>query len=359
VTGTPAGPDVIDRPELLTADWVTAALAAAGTPVELSAIEVEPVGTGQMGVSARITLSHTRAGRGPATIVAKFPAPDPAVRSLAAGAYRSELDFYRMLQPTVAVATPTHLYSATNEDCSDFVLVMSDLAPAVQGDQLAGCGEAAARSALVNLAGLHGPRWCDPALEQLGFLDVSDEGIAMLETIYGEATERFVELYGDRLGPDDPAVLRDVAAAIGDWLRHTPDRSSILHGDYRLDNLMFDDRPGADRPVVAVDWQTVGVGLPGRDVAYFLETSLVPDDRRRLEDGLLAAYHAALVAHGVFDHPLDECRDDYRYGAVQGPLVTVLGAAYSQRTDRGDDMFVAMATRSCEAIRDLGTLDLV
>ena len=27
------------------------------------------------------------------------------------------------------------------------------------------------------------------------------------------------------------------------------------------------------------------------------------------------------------------------------------------RTDRGDDMFVAMITRSCAALRDLGTLD--
>ena len=35
VTGTPDGPGVIDRPDLLTADWVAAALAAAGTPVEL------------------------------------------------------------------------------------------------------------------------------------------------------------------------------------------------------------------------------------------------------------------------------------------------------------------------------------
>jgi hypothetical protein len=291
--------------------------------------------------------------------VAKFPAPDPDARSLASGAYRSELDFYRNVLPTVAVAAPSHLYSATNDDGSDFVLVMSDLAPAVQGDQLTGCGEAQARAALVNLAGLHGPRWCDPALDDLGFLDVSEDGIALLEAIYGEATVRFVDLYGERLGPDDPALLADVAAAIGNWLRRSPERRSLIHGDYRLDNLMFDDRPGSDRPVIAVDWQTVGVGLAGRDVAYFLETSLLPDDRRRHERSLVESYHSALVGHGVAGHPLDECWHDYRYGTLQGPLVTVLGAAYSQRTDRGDDMFVAMATRACEAIRDLGTLDLI
>ena len=91
----------------------------------------------------------------------------------------------------------------------------------------------------------------------------------------------------------------------------------------------------------------------------FLETSLLPDARRAHERDLVAAYHAALVAIGVADHPLEECWDDVRYGAHQGPLVTVLGAAFSQRTDRGDDMFVAMASRSCDAIRDLGTLALI
>ena len=292
--------------------------------------------------------------------MAKFPAPDPAVRSLAAGAYRSELDFYRVVQPTVAVATPTYLYSATNDDGSDFVLVMSDLAPAVQGDQLAGLRRAPARAALVNLAGLHGPRWCDPTLDAMGFMDVTEErhrhargGLRRRDHPLQRALRRPARRRRHR--PSCPTW----PAAIGDWLRHTPDRSSVLHGDYRLDNLMFDDRPGSDRPVVAVDWQTTGVGLPGRDLAYFLETSLLPDDRRAHERALVEAYHGALVGHGVTEHPLDECWHDYRYGAVQGPLVTVLGAAYSQRTDRGDDMFVAMATRSCEAIRDLGTLDLI
>ena len=36
-----------------------------------------------------------------------------------------------------------------------------------------------------------------------------------------------------------------------------------------------------------------------------------------------------------------------------------LGAAFSRRTDRGDDMFMAMVARSCAAIRDHGALGLV
>lgn len=41
-------------------------------------------------------------------------------------------------------------------------MLLADLAPAVQGDQLAGCTLEEARLAAGALAGLHGPRWCDP-----------------------------------------------------------------------------------------------------------------------------------------------------------------------------------------------------
>ena len=46
---------------------------------------------------------------------------------------------------------------------SEFVLLLSDLDPAVQGDQIRGPDKAEARPAVEVLAGLHGPRWCDPA----------------------------------------------------------------------------------------------------------------------------------------------------------------------------------------------------
>ncbi len=39
-----------------------------------------------------------------------------------------------------------------------------------------------------------------------------------------------------------------------------------MHGDYRLDNMLFD--PDRTR-VTVVDWQTLGSGLPARDLAYF------------------------------------------------------------------------------------------
>jgi hypothetical protein len=113
--------------------------------------------------------------------------------------------------------------------------------------------------------------------------------------------------------------------------------------------------------VAAVDWQTLAVAPPARDLAYFLGTSLRVEDRRDAEAELVGAYHGELTARGVPGYSAASCFDDYRIGQLQGPLITTLGCIYapSARTDASDAMFLTMARRSCAAIRELGSLDLM
>ena len=44
---------------------------------------------------------------------------------------------------------------------------------------------------------------------------------------------------------------------------------------------------------------------------------------------------------------------------IQALLISALGFAFATATDRGDDMVLTMLARGCQAIRELGTLDLV
>lgn len=88
----------------------------------------------------------------------------------------------------------------------------------------------------------------------------------------GTGVDQFVERYQQQLEPADVATLHDAAAATAAFLKARPGCFTLLHGDYRLDNLMFDDQ------VHVVDWQTVTVGLPARDLAYFPGTSLHTED---------------------------------------------------------------------------------
>lgn len=354
----PGGADrVPDCAELLTPEWVTGALRAGGAHVTVTDVRTVPVGQGNMAANYRVHLTHD-APDVPRTMVVKLPNADPAARATVASGYRTEVAFYTDLADTVAVRTPACHYAAISADHSTFVLMLEDLAPAEQGDQIAGCAVAAAADVVVNLAGLHGPRWCDPALHAISWLPPLDaEGATFFAELLASATESFLERFEHRLQPLDAVVLREVPEHLPEWLLARPERFALLHGDYRLDNLMFP--PDGAAGVAAVDWQTVTVGLPARDLAYFLSTSLTSGDRRAHERDLVTTYHRALAGHGVAGYHPEDCFTDYRLGMLQGPLITVLGAAYGQRSERGDDMFVAMATRSCAAIRDLDSLDLV
>jgi hypothetical protein len=140
------------------------------------------------------------------------------------------------------------------------------------------------------------------------------------------------------------------------WLLAEHDRFALLHGDYRLDNMLFNRKSNT---ITVVDWQTLGVGLPARDLAYFTATSLTPDLRSAIEKDLVDQYHRTLSGYGVTDYDRETCWRDYRLGMPQALLISALGFAFATATDRGDDMVLTMLQRGCRAIRDLDTLDLI
>ena len=340
----------VDTPEELTPAWLTDALDAS-----VSEVSFEPVGTGQMSGCFRLQLSYS-AGDGPPTLVAKLPSPDPQVREGGATTYATEVRFYRDIAHTVAVRAGV-LLRVASDDGKSFVLLLEDMSPAEQGDQIAGCTLEQARDAVLNLAGLHGPRWGDDSLHSIaGLAPFGAEAAQGMGIGFGMSVEPFIERFDTPR--DDADVLRAFAPHVAHWMLGRPDCFGLVHGDYRLDNLLFATAAGGP-PCTAVDWQIVAIGLPARDLGFFLGTGLKSEERGVHERGLVAAYHDALIGYGVDDYSLDQCWDDYRYGLFQGPLITVLGAMYATRTDRGDEMFVAMTERCCAAIRESDALALL
>jgi hypothetical protein len=336
----------------ITPEWLSDALGRAVT-----AVAAERVGTGQIGATYRLTITYADGATGPERLVAKLAAEDAEARSRVAQGYRKEVGFYLDVAPTVAIATPRSWYGAIADDFHTFTLLLDDLAPAQPGVQARGCSLVEAEAAVRNLVGLHAPRWNDQSLAALEFLGPADASGDFLGAVHVQATGQFVERYGALLDAADAATLRAAADATAAWYTTRTETFSLVHGDYRLDNLMFHP----DATVSTVDWQTLSLGPAARDLAYFLGTSLSTDDRRAHEARLVDLYHRALVAQGVSGYDRAACFDDYRLGQLQGPVITVIGCEYATavRTPEADAMFLAMARRSCAAIRDLGSLDLV
>src|SRR5258708_39776454 len=93
-----------------------------------------------------------------------------------------------------------------------FVLVLADMAPAVQGDQIAGCTPQEAQLAVAALAGLHGPSWCDPVwlgLSSISMPKPGDEAAAKgLGDVSVMAAGITIDKLGARMGAGDRRTLR-------------------------------------------------------------------------------------------------------------------------------------------------------
>jgi aminoglycoside phosphotransferase (APT) family kinase protein len=209
-------------------------------------------------------------------------------------------------------------------------------------------------------ARLHGPRWGDPTLLDHAWLAQGVEAGPGLADLYEYAWEPFVERYGARLEPTALEVGRELREGIRRWVQHRPPALTLVHGDYRLDNMLFGPRMvPASRPLTVVDWQTVRLGCGTLDVAYFLGAGLDVTTRRAHEHDLVARYHAALQAYAVPDYPFAACWEDYRRFSYSGYFMAVIASILVGRTDRGDDMFMAMANRHATQITDLAANELL
>lgn len=350
----PPAPSIPRSPADVTPQWLEPVLQTA-----VRSVEVTPIGTGQTGATYRLSVGYSDPTDLPATFAIKLSSQDDAVRERVALGYRSEHSFYTEVAAAVRVPVPTHYHCEISDDGGDFVLLLADMAPAVQGDQIDGCTDAEAELAVRALAGLHGPTWCDDAWGTFSGLVMpvpDDDAAKGMGDLAVMATQITLDRLGSRMTIEDRETATEAMSMVTRWLRADRHRFSLMHGDYRLDNMLFDP----DRThVTIVDWQTLGAGLPTRDLAYFTGTSLLPEARARAEEDLVAIYHAELMLYGVTDFDRDTCWRDYRIGMLQVPLLTTLGCAFAISTERGDDMMLVMLERGCRAIRELGSLDLV
>lgn len=357
-----AGHPLIDTPAALTPAWLTAVLRASGHLDRASVVDVAatPVGNGMLGTNLRLHLRYDRVDAGaPTTLVAKMAAAGETSRASGAalGLYERETRFYQVVAPRLGSAVATALFADIAADGTTFCLLFEDLAPARGGDQLTGCSPADAEAAIDTAAALHAPLWNDAATLSLPWMSrerMVDMYCAQMPPCVAAIKPRFAAL----LDPGVPAILDRFAASIVPWFARQTAPFTIVHHDYRLDNILFDARGGAT-PVAALDWQTLMAGPGVLDVAYFIGAGLLPELRRAHEEALVRRYHSALVARGVTAYGWDRCWDDYRLTAAHGLIMAVVGAAITTPTERGDRMLSTMINRHARQMVDLGSLLLI
>ena len=354
-------PDFPSHPADITAEWLTERLSAAGVIVgaTITAIRWEPIGTGQVGDSARLHLTYASAGAGPASVVGKFPAADQTSRATATafGLYRKEVGFYRELHHVLDVRVPIPHVAESDADGADFVLIFEDLLPERGGNQLLGCTLDDARAAVRQAAALHAPSWNNQAVIGAEWLKVKPATISMIKGLYANAQAIFVERYSGVLEPEYMAICAGLEQLHDSWIGRDSGVKCLIHGDFRLDNMLFGIHAGSEA-IAVLDWQTVAVGNALTDLGYFMGCGIGPALRRAHEGELLELYCAEMTARGV---PLTvpQIWDDYCIGALHGVSTAVFSSAYVERTPRGDDNFLSMARGACDLALEHHSLDIL
>lgn len=347
------------RPDEITTGWLSEILGA-----DVRAAPAERIGDGLVGLNLRLALEYadsTSGNASPASVVVKLPSLDETSRAtgVALRNYEREVKFYDNIASTVDIRVPYCHHAAWHEATGDFVLVLEDMAPAAQGDQVAGCGIEQARTAVAELAQLHGPRWDDPTLADHEFLSrrSGPEDVEQLVGLWSMFLPGFLVTYEQYLTASGVALLHRFGTKLAAWIDGRSGPSTIVHGDYRLDNLLF-ATPAGGPPLTAVDWQTPGHGAPVADLAYFCGAGLLPAARRESEDSLLDAYAVALTAHGV-EIERDWLWAQYRREAFAGVVMSVVASQVVGSTERSEAMFAAMASRHLQHCLDLESLDAI
>jgi hypothetical protein len=342
------------HPNEMTPAWLEQKLhAPTGT---LDNMTYAPIGTGQMCDSFRLQLFWND-HQGPATVIAKCPSADDHSRAIAKMVrnYELEVSWYANLSATTLVNCPHCYHAEMHEGGIDFALLLEDRAPARQGDQLAGADIRALKAAIAELAALHSSHWNSKALAAYEFLQFGSANKEIVRQLLPTLYPEFCRRYAGRLDSTILATGQHLVDRLGYYLDAVPAALTIVHGDFRLDNLLF----GPGDAVTVVDWQTVGAGPPMADLAYFIGTSIADPHVRRTHERALFEHYCDLIESNEISIDRAEQWTDFRRYAYSGFIMAVFASMNVARTDRGDEMFAVMAQRPAQQIIDLDSANLL
>lgn len=351
-------PSTIDD---ITPDWLTSALVEGGEDCTVGSLEQVEIGAG-LGVSAsiyRITPTYS-SGSGPESVIAKVRQVDDvaAVRSHMLQFYQREASYFRDVAPNSRVKVPQAWWAQSDEETPDYCILLQDLGGLRTVSQVDGLEVDDAKAALNQLAIHHAEWWerrddlsalrCNfpidhemypvilPGLFTNGYAEVSK--YLDVPDIVHEVAKTYPERIGANL------------AKLGDSPR------TLLHGDYRADNLMFD----TDGTPWVLDWQITGGGTAAYDLGYFLSQSLTSELLEAHEQELLDHYCVQVVAAGADPDSIGDLDWMYRLAILQCIIYPVAaGEGISTGDPSAIPLYQEMLSRAAAAIDRLNAADLL
>jgi hypothetical protein len=347
MTSVPSGIDDVN------AKWLTAVLDG-GTVTDVRAERIAE----DSGFSSLLYRAHLTGTEGvPSSVIVKLPAQSEARGAMELlGGYRRELAFYRHVAARAPMETP-HVYAARMVDgTADFVLVLEDLQSWDSADHLAGLSMDRARVCIGALAGLHA--WSTDTANSSALDDFPSIDTPIARDLLVPAFGPGWQIYVDKSSVPVPAAVgafaERFADGAGEALQVLTERSMLLHGDIRADNMFFD----GDRLKV-VDFQFASVGAGVADIAYLVSQGVPTEMRRGHDEALVREYLACLSAFGVTDYSFDEAWRHYRFAVAYLmvlPVITLNG--WDAMPERSRALCLKLTERAVATIDDIDALEV-
>lgn len=333
---------------------VTAAWLGSATGWDVQTVELRDIGTG-LGLSSAVYRAVLTGTDCPSSAVIKLAAADPesVFTAQVLHMYTREVRFFERLADQVPMRVPEGYFAQVSDDGTQVVVVMEDLGGCRPGDQVAGLTVEDATRCIEGIADWHAQWWrsVDGLAEDRVALSLGDPVYpAMLPGLFADGWQQL--LASERCQP--PVELHDIGERFGEMIpgllqQLNRDPVTLLHGDFRGDNVMFD---AEDRPVL-IDFQLTHTGSPVFDLAYFITQSLDADLAKAHEAELVGAWRDRVLAAGVPAEDLDHLDEDYSAAALMCLVYPVVGARGSDLDDpRTANLVNTMVGRMARAVAD-------
>lgn len=327
--------------------------------LRVARLDGEAVVGGQLASTLRLRVHlATPAGRPPLQLVCKLPSTNPATRAAvtAMGLYRTELEAYRHAGLLAGVDTPRCLHAGGLGFDDGFVLLLEDVVPARQVSHQSECNEEDVLAAIEAAAALHrSTRGQFTDVMPPFLLEKQRREIQNLRLL-PQAIQRFRAMFGHVLTLEELALVNALARVYPRVLQFKGRHLTLQHGDYRLQNLLFDAR-GQPGRVCVLDWQTLRLGHGLADIASLLGGSLETPRRRSRERELLACYGRALEGRGDVGTSADALWLEYCRWAVYALGSTLLSLVLMQDESQSENFLILMR-RHLRQVADLDSMAL-
>ena len=243
----------------VTKEWLQFALSDSFPDATFASLECERIGE-TYGFASRIFRYRWRNNRKtqPESVVVKLWET--------AGKHGDrEVLFYQTFR-NAGIRVPACYYSAADGDTQKAILVLEDLSDAIQGDVFVPLEPARAEEIACSLAKFHATWLQHPKLAELSWIPDLSTWNRDIDW-FQPRRARFLERFPDHLNGLARLLLDKIELApVVSNARLSEAPKTLLHGDFHLDNLLFEN----ETEPVFLDWSRPIIGTPARNLVRLL-----------------------------------------------------------------------------------------